>query len=113
VSDLDASVVHRDDPAVVLLEGETDAKHHGRPARVEWVRLVRPTSYTWCYALWVWFRGRGSPRAPGPMGYSRGSAGSPRRPRYRLRAPQFLGATADEAAPQLHLHVRSRSAILP
>ncbi|MGH7519021.1 MAG: hypothetical protein ACREOC_16410 [Gemmatimonadales bacterium] len=46
VSDIDATFVHRDDPAVVLIEGETDSKHHGRPARVEWVRRPGSASYT-------------------------------------------------------------------
>ena len=50
VSEMEAALVHRDDPAVVLLEGETDAKHHGRPARVEWVRAARPY-YRWEVAV--------------------------------------------------------------
>jgi hypothetical protein len=51
VGDIDAALVHRDDPALVLFEGETDAKHHGRPARVEWVRRAGQSSYTWEVAV--------------------------------------------------------------
>lgn len=49
--DGDARLVHQDDPAVVLVAGETDAKHHGRPARVEWVRATRLSSYMWDVAV--------------------------------------------------------------
>jgi hypothetical protein len=46
VSDIEAAVVHRDDPAVVLLDGDTDSQHHGRPARVEWVRRAGSSAYS-------------------------------------------------------------------
>ena len=46
VRDMEAALVHQDDPVIVLLEGETDAKHHGRPGRVEWVRRAGLSSYS-------------------------------------------------------------------
>lgn len=51
VSDIDAGVVHEDDPAVVLIGAETDSKHHGRPARVESVCRAGPSSYTFDVAV--------------------------------------------------------------
>ncbi len=56
ISDIDARFVHAGDPAMVLLNGETDAKHRGRPGRVEWARRAGPSAFSVDVAVEV--RGR-------------------------------------------------------
>lgn len=55
VSDIDASFVHRDDPAVVRVQGERD-RRDGLPARVEWVRWPVPPHYSYSVEVAVDFR---------------------------------------------------------
>lgn len=43
VSDIDARVIHEDDPAAVLFNGD---KHHSQAGRVEWVRYPGPSPYS-------------------------------------------------------------------